>query len=340
MGQTVNSAAIIQKVKNMGPERARELIAAAESNPAIASLVPKLRQAFVDDMILTSMKNGEFDPQVMARLWKAPGMQEMKTAWLGPADLQRIDDALVLGTSEIENPSKVLPTKVPRPAELGTRGDLTDGFGSRLARQESAAPPKAAPSFSYGGKPDPVTAKSRVENLGNENEINQRALAELKTLDKINGTNHTEQAMKIFEAGKLGMDKTGRVSSTPMSNTGRSALGSHIGAAVGGTLGAAISFLSGVGAVPFLSATGGAAALGEGAQKAIQGAMIYGQSPAGAVAAYRVMNNWAAKTASRTARAAAIVQALQKTQDKAAKAKLIVLLQKELEKSGETASDQ
>lgn len=331
LGQTQNTAAIIQKVKNMGPEKARELIAGAASNPAIAGLVPKLRQAFVDDMILTSMKDGQFDPEKMSRLWKAPGMQEMKVAWLAPEDLKRIDDALSLGTAEIANPAKVVAGRVPMPAKLGSAADRSNGFYNQLARQESEAPPKVGQSFAFNGKPEPVTAETRIKNIGNENDVNVRALADLKVLDKINGTNHAEKAMQIFESGKLGMNTEGALAAHPMQTTGARGYGIQkgqvLGRIVGGIGGGLLGYIAGHG-------VGAAAGTGPGVVLGDMVAALHSNmaSPAGAVASYRKMN---AILEAKFPRAAKIAAAMDKAPNAVVRAKLAAMLDAELQKASE-----
>ncbi len=346
LGQVQNTANIIQKVRAMGPEKARELIAGAESNPALQGLVPKLRQAFVDDLILSSMKNGEFSADVMNKLWQAPGMQEMKVAWLAPADLKRIDDALALGTAEIGKPAAVSATRVPMPARVqaktvpmpplvGSAADRSDGFYSRLAREGVEQPKKVGQSFSYNGQPDPVTAKSRVENIGNENEINQRALADLRVLDKINGTNHADQAMKIFEAGRLGMDTEGKMAAHPMQTTGARGFstqkGQVIGRVVSGVGGGLLGFMAGhgFGAVAGSVAGERVASLAGDVVAAVHSNL---GSPAGAVAAYRKMN---AVLEARFPKAAKLAAALDKATTVAQRARIEALIAEELKGAGE-----
>lgn len=340
MGQTPNSAAIIQKVKALGPEKARAFIAAAEGNPAIASMVPKLRQAFVDDLILSSMKDGEFSAADFSKKWSHPALQEMKAAWLAPEDLQRIDEATALGTAEIGrppvvNPSRVAmparvePNRVPMPPKVGSPADRSDGFYSRLAREEVGAPPKVGQSFSYNGDPDPITAKTRVQNIGNENEINQRALQDLQVLDKINKTDYANKAMQIFEAGKLGMNTEGALAAHPLVATGRAGYGLQkgqvIGRVVGGIGGGLLGYLAGHG-------VGAAAGTGPGAILGDMVAHMHSNlaSPAGAVAAYRKLN---AVLEARYPRAAKIAAALDKTSNAAQRARLMAMLQEELAKS-------
>jgi hypothetical protein len=347
IGQTQNSANIISKVKAMGPEKARALIAGAETNPALRGVVPLLRQAFVDDLILSSMKDGEFSAAAMSKQWNAPGMQEMKAAWMAPEDLKRIDQALELGTAEMGKPAatkalrvpppqRVEPTLVPRPPrveagsvpmppKIGSPADVSNGFHSRLAREEVGQPPKLGQSFSYNGQPDPTTAKSRVQNIGMENEINQRALADLKVLDKINGTNYAEKAMHVFEAGRLGMNPEGEMARHPMQVTGARGYAAQKGKILGGVVGGLLGLLVDRG---FTSATSGSVA-GSFVGDAIAAMHSNLGSPAGAVAAFRKMNG---VLEMRFPRAAALARTLENTTEPAARARLIAQINQELSK--------
>lgn len=300
LNQTQNSANIIQKVKQMGPENARELIAGAESNPAIASLVPKLRQGFVDDLILSSMKDGDFSAQKMSTLWNDSRLQESKAAWLALEDIKRIDGALDLGTMEIGKPP--LPDKVGR-------------------------------QFSYQGEPNADVAKARIGNIGHERPVDQMALKDLQVLDQINGTNHADQAMKIFESGKLGMNPEGQLSAHPMQTTGARGFATQKGQVFGRVIGGAGgTILGAIAASGYGAAAGGVA----GERLANLAGDIFAAvhsnlgSPAGAVAAYQKLNDI---LAIKFPRAAAIADAMGKTSDAAQKARLGVLLKDELTKA-------
>ncbi len=332
VGQTQNTVNIISKVRSMGPAKARELIAGAESNPAIAGLVPKLRQAFVDDLILSSMKNGEFSAETMAKSWNAPGMQEMKAAWLGAEDLKRVDNALGLGTAEMGRPAAVRAMKVPYPAKLGSPSDRSQGFYSQLARQEISAPPKVGESFSFGGKSDPITAEARVKNIGNEKDINKRAMMDLKVLDKLNGTKYAEQAQKVYESIQLGMDANGALAQHPLQTTGARGYAGQKGKIIGGALGGLIGVMLDHG----FGAMGGGSAAGAVVGDVVANMHANLGSPAGAVAAYRKMNQI---METKFPKSAAIARTLESTTEPVARARLLVILENQLAKEENGSKD-
>ncbi|MDQ2999876.1 MAG: hypothetical protein M3Y08_01245 [Fibrobacterota bacterium] len=321
-GRTRNSAEVIGKVASMGPQKARAFIQAAEANPAIAGVVPKMRQAFIDDILLTSLENGSVNVDKLSKRWKSPKFHESKQAWLSPEDIKRVDDAIAMGLETIEKPGVVTASKIPMPAKIGSAADRSDGFYSQLAKSEINTPDKAGKSFSYGGTPDKITAETRVKNIGNEKDINKRAMNELKMLDKMNGTSYTEQAQKIYEATQLGMDASGKLSHIPQSSTGRSGLGAHMGEVFGFLVGGPAGFLVGNG----MGAAVGAAT-GATAGRVIQAGTLYAQSPAGAVAAYKVINKIINQ---RWPKAARLGQAMTKTSSKTTRAALAAQIAREL----------
>ncbi len=307
-GQTRNSANVIKTVSAMGPEKAAELLKTAESNPAIAGIVPHMRQAFVDDLLLSSMKDGSLDVGKLSARWKAPGFQGIKNAWLAPEDVQRIDHAIELGNATIEKPALVAAQKIPMPAKV-------------VAQNEILKPEKVGDLFSYKGNPNDITAETRVRNIGGKEPINQRAKLQLAELDKIklgdeiSGTNYGDLAQKVYEASQLGMDASGKMSSISMSNTGRSGLGAHMGEAIGAIIGGPAGLLLHGGVSGALEGTAVGGTLG----RLARGGAQYAQSPAGAVAAWKFIDK---TITNRWPKVGRLVKALHRTSDERTKAAL------------------
>lgn len=302
MGRIENSDRVIAKVAALGPKRSQEIIEAANKIPALRPVVQELREGFVDDLILSAQKGGAIDPVVFAKRWKDNRVlsPELKRVWLSPEQIKRIDAAVETATAEIGKP---------------------DLLGGKL----------------FGTTKDPLSSSSlaarRMENVGSM--ANRDAARELELIDDILGLKgkerFSEQAKDVFQARQLGMDASGNLPLTPMSQTGRSILGFGWGETIGGILGGTLGFMAGG-----VLGAGAGAAIGGGARTAARAGVAYAQSPAGAVAANRVLTRWAIQQAEQVSpRAGALARAAEKTTNAAVKARVIDQLKRELEKENE-----
>lgn len=299
MGRTENSDRVIAKIAALGPKRSQELITSAEKIPALKPVVDELRQGFVDDLILSAQKGGKLDPASFAKRWNDTRTlsPELKRVWLSPEQIKRIDDAVANSAMDIGKPD-LLGGKL-----FGTTKDQL-GSSSLAAR--------------------------RMENIGSM--ANRDAARELEFLDDILGLKgserFSEQAKDVFQSRQLGMDASGKLPLTPMSQTGRSVLGFGIGDAIGGILGGTLGFMTGG-----VLGAGAGATIGSGARTATRAGVAFMQSPAGAVAANRVLTRWALGQAEQISpRAVALAKALQKTQNAGLKARIADQLKREIEK--------
>jgi len=302
MGRVENSDRVIAKVAALGPKRSQEMIDAANRIPALKPVVQELREGFVDDLILSAQKGGLIDPQAFAKRWKDNRIlsPELKRVWLSPEQIKRIDAAVEASTAEIRKPNLL---------------------GGKL----------------FGTTKDPLSSSSlaarRMENIGSA--ANRDVVKELEFLDDILGLKgkdrFSEQAKDVFQSRQLGMDASGKLPLTPMSQTGRSVLGFGIGDAIGSILGGTLGFMAGgvVGA-------GAGAAIGGATRTGARAGVAFAQSPAGAVAATKILNRWAVEEAAKISpRAGALARALEKTTNATVKARLLDQLNRELQKENQ-----
>lgn len=299
IGQTVNSDRLVSKVAQLGPQRGREIIEASRKNPVLAPVVDELRKGFVDDLLLSSMKDGVVNPQAFAKRWNdARALSpELKSTWLTKDQIDRIDGSVALGTMEIGKPG-LLGEKI---------------FGSAT-------------------KPSLTAGTRRLENIGTD--VNREALSELQFIDGILGTDYMTKAKDVFEGRQLGLTAEGKAPLTPLSKTGRSGLGFQVGDVLGGAAGAIIGILSGG-----LSNAAEGLIIGGAARPVFKGAIGYVQSPAGAIAANKILNKWAIKKAGQySERAEALAASLQKAQSQAVKTRLISELTRELSEKSQSDS--
>ncbi len=300
MGRIENSDRVISKVAALGPKRSRELIEAGEKIPALKPVVEELRQGFVDDLILSASKGGKIDPASFAKRWNDARTlsPELKSVWLTPEQIARIDEAVKTASIETGSPSFV--------------GEKIFGSTSK-------------PSIQAGAR--------RLENIGAD--ANRDAAKELAFIDNLLGLkgdeSYLKQATDVFEGKQLGMTKEGNLPITPVSRTGRSVLGSALGDVIGGILGGGVGLVTGG-----LSGAATGAILGAGTKRGLQVGIAYSQSPAGAVAFNRILNKWAINRAMQVSeRAGAIARAIQKAKSPVVAARLVDQLKREIEKKEE-----
>lgn len=231
---TQNSENIIGKIKAMGPEEARTLMTEAASNKVLQPYIGELRKGFVDDLLLNSVKNGEFSPAQLAKNW-ADLSDDLKQAWMDPKTIKQMDQAISKGTQEIADPEKV---------------------GQAL----------------FGGQGNEFLAEKKLANITGASQ--KEALAELRTLDALFGTEYTKDAVAAYQGKQLQLGETGKLPAVGNIRTGKAqAVATGMGAA-GASLGATV-------AGPLGAGLGGTAGYGLG---------FFMQSPAGAVLAFRALN--------------------------------------------------
>jgi hypothetical protein len=232
LGQVQNNANIVSKVKAMGPEKAVELIQEASRNAPLKPVVEELRKGFVDDLLLSSVKEGEFDPQRFASEWKSLDA-DVKKAWLTAEQIKSLDKAVAKGTEEIKDPQKVGGALFGGMHGMGEHSDIYGG-DKKLSNITSAA--------------------------------QKKALAELQALDAIFGTEYTKDAVAAYRSKQLQMGETGRLPGMGNIRTGKAyaaaasgaSVGGSVGAAVAGPPGAAVGSLLGTGAGFFAQSPAGA----------------------------------------------------------------------------------
>jgi hypothetical protein len=242
-------------------------------------------------------------------------MQELKQAWLSKEQIANFDEGIYLGSAEIQKPGLVKPTSVPIPETI---------YPYKIPAPEKVPyPEKVGGRLVQNGKPNVPIIKEKIGTMAGEKPGNQNDLASLVALDKIAGTDYASQVRPIYEALELGIDESGKLSSLPKSVTGRSTLGSHIGKIAGMLIGGPAGFIAG-------QFSGAAAGLAAGGMigDAGQALGMYLQSPAGAVKAYKFINDVVTKEFPKTAKISAM---LQKAESPSRRAALINALYKTLE---------
>lgn len=245
---TPNTERIIPKIESLGPLKSMELLEEAKSNTVIAPYVNELKKGFVDDLLLSSMKNGIPEPKEFAKNWHGIS-DDMKLIWLGKDGVSRIDNAL-----------------------------------SKAFRDIPDAPQVGKEIFGKAHEPSLKIGVKNLENIGTDN--NRQALDELKFLDNILGLkgekSFESKAMDFFRAKQLQITPEGNIPMLSNAKTGKFVGGLSYGEAIGGAVGAGMGALSGG-----LLGSGAGVLLGKYAGKF---AGAYAQSPAGAVAAYRILS--------------------------------------------------
>lgn len=231
---TQNSESIIAKVKQMGPEEARDLMAEMGKNEVLGPYVKELQNGFVDDLLLSSAKNGEFDPKAFSKTWSNVSA-DLKKAWLPEEIITRVDEAVKKGLEEIPDPKMV---------------------GERL----------------FGKSLDVFGAERKLANIASAEQ--KKALAELQALDALFGTDYTQEAIAAYrskqlqlgtkgELPKMGGIRTGKglggmtAAMTSMGSAGAAA-GAAVGGPVGAAVGGAIGSAAGAGAGFYLQSPAGA----------------------------------------------------------------------------------
>lgn len=223
---TTNTENIIGKVKALGPEEARALMSEAEGNKVLRPYVGELQKGFVDDLLLSSVKNGEFAPEQLAKEW-ANVSEDIKQAWLPPETIKKMDAAIARGTKEIADPELV---------------------GKAL----------------FGSNADKFLAEKKLANITGG--AQKKALAELQTLDELFGSAYTHDAVAAYRGKQLQLGETGKLPMVGNIRTGKAAalattgatMGATAGAALAGPMGAAVGGAAGSGAGLFMQSPSGA----------------------------------------------------------------------------------
>lgn len=231
--QVQNSERIIPKIKEMGPDAIR-MVSEARQNKVLKPVVEELRRGFIDDLLLSAQKDGQFSPKTFAKEWSNIS-DDIKAAWLSKNQILDVERAVKAGTTEIAEPDKV---------------------GKAI----------------FGNDFDKFSAASRLENIGAE--AKAKAMAELKTLDALFGSDYSKQAFDAFRAKQLRMNSKGEMGPFSAIRTGKANAFGGGGAGLGGTIGASVAGAPGA-ALGFVA--GGAAG-------------FYAQSPAGAALIFRALN--------------------------------------------------
>lgn len=225
-GQVQNNENIVAKVKQMGPEKAVALIQEAGKNAPLKPVVEELRRGFVDDLLLSSVKSGEFSPVHFAEEWKGLS-DDVKKAWLTPEQIKSVEKAVAKGTEEIADPQLV---------------------GKAL----------------FGKEGDKFQAATKLGNITSA--AQKKALAELQSLDALFGTEFTQDAVSAYRAKQLQMGESGKLPAMGNIRTGKAAaaatsgggVGLSIGASVGGPIGAGLGSIIGSGSGFFAQSPAGA----------------------------------------------------------------------------------
>jgi hypothetical protein len=226
LGQVRNTENIISKVKAMGPDAAVGLIEEAKNNAPLKPVVEDLRKGFVDDLLLSSVKNGEFSPDQFAKEWSNIS-DDVKKAWLKPEQIQSVEKAVKAGTQEIKDPELV---------------------GQTL----------------FGKNGDQFLAEKKLGNITSA--AQKKALAELQTLDALFGTQYTQDATAAYRAKQLQIGESGKLPGVGNIRTGKAqaaaagmgAAGASIGAGIAGPIGAGLGGAAGYGAGFFAQSPAGA----------------------------------------------------------------------------------
>lgn len=161
-GQIENSNRLISRIKEMGPDAA-DLINMAQNNEVLKPVVEDLRRGFIDDLLLSGVKQGDFSPKEFAKAWlDLP--DNIKKTWLTPAQVASVNKAVKAGLEPITEPEKV---------------------GKAL----------------FGSDFDKFLARERLENI--EDATKAKAMAELKTLDALFGSDFSKKAISAYRTKKL-----------------------------------------------------------------------------------------------------------------------------------------
>jgi hypothetical protein len=201
IARSQNSERIIPKIKSMGPDAA-QLINEAQTNEVLRPVVAQMRAGFLDDLVLSSVKDGEISAAAGLKEW-ANISDDVKRVWLTPETIQRFDAAFNFGTMEIGKPEKA---------------------GRVL--------------FGAGPKANPFLAAPKLENIGT---MGQRsALAEVQQLDRMFGTDFEKVARDAYAVRQLRITPQGELPSASDIATGKSKLGVGLGSAVGGGVGSVL----------------------------------------------------------------------------------------------------
>jgi hypothetical protein len=204
----------------------------AQSNKVLQPYVGELRKGFVDDLLLSSVKNGEFAPDQLAKNW-ANLSDDLKQAWMDPKTIKQMDEAIAKGTQEIKDPQRVGAALFGGMHGMGEHADIFSGE-RKLANITSAT--------------------------------QKKALAELQTLDALFGTEYTKDAVAAYQGKQLQLGETGKLPAVGNIRTGKAqavatgmgAAGASLGATVAGPLGAGIGGTAGYGLGFFMQSPAGA----------------------------------------------------------------------------------
>jgi hypothetical protein len=277
----------VDKVQSMGVEGTIKMKAAVADHPELAPLWDSINESFRDGLISKSTRpDGSIDYKALRKSWDAiernrPGLRAVV---LGDEAAATIDGAL----------AKYDQAQAGILAEKGTAE----------ARAKSIA--GIAKENKFGRNLEGRGGETGIINVGNDTPKSRAVLDELELLDALTGREGPEsfvQIAKDFSAAKsTGMlTNGGNLPTAPIITTGKAAAGSTAGAligqaikwaprAVGGAIGGTAGYQSGGG-------------YGGGAGGAFVGALLgsRAQSPAAAVAVYKLLNSATARSATGAA---------------------------------------
>jgi hypothetical protein len=306
---TQNSESIISKVKLMGPEEARALMGEMMTNEALGPYVKELQNAFLDDLLLSGVKNGEFSSDAMAKTWRGVS-KELKSAWLPAEVVQQMDAAITKGTEPIPDPEMVGKALFGKDAdfflgekklqhigaetrkkELAELRALDAVFGSdylkraiKAYRQVRTEDPKLVGTDLFGQAMDKFLAMKRISNIGSE--AQEKSLAALRQIDQDLGTSFTEEATNAYKARQLQVTKDGKIPTVNNISTGKSDKLARKWGARGAVAGSVVPVA--------------------GTMIGLQAGQNFGeflQSPAGAIWAFSTLNRLESKARSATSKA-------------------------------------
>jgi hypothetical protein len=225
LGQVQNNENIVAKVKAMGPEKAVELIQEASRNAPLKPVVEELRKGFVDDLLLSSVKGGEFDPQQFSKEWTDLS-DDVKKAWLTPDQIKSVEKAVAKGTEEIKDPELV--------------GKTLFGAGDKFLAEKKLA------NITSGAQKKALAELQALDALFGT-EYTKDAVAAYRG-----------KQLQLGSEGKLPMVGNIRTGKAQAIATAAGAAGASMGASVGGPLGAGVGGTLGYGAGFFAQSPAGA----------------------------------------------------------------------------------
>lgn len=261
------------KIKNIGVSGLKDIKAAISTNKNVKPIWEELQNGFYDSLILKSMKDGDIKPELFKQAYDAVDKnirdlmlspkQKMNIEYAFKSAGEELEKSLSKSSLDAENATKIIKGKYGIAEKTSEIGESLIGQNKTKDVQSKRA----------------ITA---INNIGADAADKQIALKQLVFVEELLGVPEKDKVSKLisdaYAGKKLGMNAKGELPKYTPIGTGAALAGGFLGVQIASKADELEKKLN----IPGIGMVGGLAGFALGA---------YSQSPAGAVAMVKLINN-------------------------------------------------